>query len=100
MLEDQVFHALSDPHRRLLLERLLRRNGLALGELADDLGISRFAVMKHLRVLEAANLLLSEKVGRMRLHYLNVVPLRQVERQWMRQFTDSDVRPKQRTDTA
>jgi len=95
-----VFHALADPHRRLMLERLLARNGRTLGELADDVGISRFAVMKHLRVLEAANLLLTEKVGRVKLHYLNAAPLRRVEQEWIRRFTRADAVPARRDDTA
>src|SRR6266536_2349390 len=74
---DDVFRALADPSRRLLLDSLFIDDGQTLGELSARLpSMTRFGVMKHLRLLEAANLVLTRKVGREKLHYLNPVPIR------------------------
>ena len=83
---DAVFVALADEHRRLLLERLRRRNGQSLSRLCDGLQISRQAVTKHLGVLEEAGLVVAQKRGRERLHYLNPVPIHAVAMRWLRQF--------------
>lgn len=83
---DTVFEALADDHRRALLDRLRKRNGQTLSELCAGQGISRQAVSKHLRVLEEANLVLSARQGRERLHFLNPVPIHAVAMRWLRQF--------------
>src|SRR5260370_17771720 len=75
--EDDVFRALADPSRRLLLDSLFDEDGQTLGELSARLPeMTRFGVMKHLRILEAAGLVTSRKAGRERLHYPNPVPIR------------------------
>lgn len=83
---DAVFVALADEHRRLLLERLKRRNGQSLSRLCEGLPITRQAVTKHLAALEEANLVLTQKKGRERLHFLNPVPIHAVAMRWLRQF--------------
>ena len=81
-----VFGALADEHRRLILDRLRRRNGQTLAELCEGQEITRQAVTKHLKVLEEADLVLSKRDGRRRLHYLNPVPIHAVAMRWLRQF--------------
>lgn len=83
---EAVFSALADPSRRLILMRLQTRNGQTLGQLGEGLPITRQAVTKHIKLLEAANLVLSEKSGRERLHFLNPVPLRAVAIRWLERF--------------
>src|SRR6478735_72279 len=78
MDDDAVFKALADPTRRHLLDRLHERDGRTLSELESELEMSRFGVMKHLRVLEAAGLVVALRSGREKLHYLNPVPIRLV----------------------
>jgi uncharacterized protein YndB with AHSA1/START domain/DNA-binding transcriptional ArsR family regulator len=85
-MDDAVFRALGDPTRRALLDRLYERQGQSLGELEREFAMSRFGVMKHLRVLEDAGLVVSRKVGRERLHYLNAVPIREVHDRWIGKF--------------
>jgi uncharacterized protein YndB with AHSA1/START domain/DNA-binding transcriptional ArsR family regulator len=86
-VDDEVFRALADPSRRTLLDRLFERDGQTLGDLESALpSMSRFGVMKHLRVLEAANLVTSRKVGRERHHYLNPVPIRQLHDRWLDRY--------------
>ena len=86
-MDDEVFRALADPSRRTLLDRLFERDGQTLGELETALpGMTRFGVMKHLRVLETANLVTSRKVGRERHHYLNPVPIRRIHDRWLDRF--------------
>lgn len=80
---DAVFKALSDPTRRQLLDTLRDRGGLTLTELEEGLGMTRFGVMKHLRVLEAANLVVTRREGRFKYHYLNALPLQEVADRWM-----------------
>ncbi|MDP1793751.1 MAG: helix-turn-helix domain-containing protein, partial [Acidimicrobiales bacterium] len=73
--DDLVFKALSDPSRRLLLDRLFEQDGRTLINLKAELPhLTRFGVMKHLKVLEEANLIITDKVGREKLHYLNPIP--------------------------
>ena len=85
--DDASFRALADPSRRVLLDRLFERDGQALGELTAALPqMSRIAVMKHLRVLEQAGLVVSHRSGRMRLHYLNPVPIRRIHDRWLDKF--------------
>jgi DNA-binding transcriptional ArsR family regulator len=83
---DEVFKALGDPTRRLLLDRLFERDGRTLGELEAGLEMSRFGVMKHLRVLEAAGLVLTRRRGREKLHFLNPVPIRLVHDRWVSKY--------------
>src|SRR5438874_2088380 len=75
---DGVFKSLADPNRRKLLDRLFRRDGQTLGELCERLAMTRFGVMKHLRVLEEAGLVVTRRAGREKLHYLNPAPNRLV----------------------
>ena len=85
--DDASFRALADPSRRVLLDRLYERDGQALGELQTALPqMSRIAVMKHLRILEAAGLVVSHRSGRRRLHYLNPVPIRRIHDRWLDKF--------------
>jgi DNA-binding transcriptional ArsR family regulator len=88
MDDDRVFKALADPTRRALLDRLLERDGQTLTDLAPRLQMTRFGVMKHLRVLEEAGLVVSRKAGRTRLHYLNPVPIRQIHDRWIGKYTE------------
>jgi uncharacterized protein YndB with AHSA1/START domain/DNA-binding transcriptional ArsR family regulator len=84
---EEVFRALGDPHRRLLLDRLFERDGQTLGELCALLGdMTRFGVMKHLRVLEEAGLVTTRKIGREKLHYLNPVPIRLIHDRWISKY--------------
>jgi len=85
--DDALFRALADPSRRLLLDRLFERDGQTLGELEKALPqMTRIAVMKHLRVLERAELVVSHRSGRRRLHYLNPVPIRRIHDRWLDKF--------------
>lgn len=83
---DAVFVALADEHRRLILDQLRQRNGQTLTELCEGHDISRQAVTKHLRILEEADLILAQKRGRTRLHYLNPVPIHAVAMRWLKPF--------------
>jgi uncharacterized protein YndB with AHSA1/START domain/DNA-binding transcriptional ArsR family regulator len=85
-MDDAVFKALADPHRRLLLDRLFERDGQSLVELQAVLPMTRFGVMKHLRVLEEADLVTTRKVGREKLHYLNPVPIRLIHDRWISRY--------------
>jgi uncharacterized protein YndB with AHSA1/START domain/DNA-binding transcriptional ArsR family regulator len=83
---DEVFKALADPTRRLLLDRLHTVNGQTLGELCNDLGMARQSATQHLAVLEAANLISTVRRGREKLHYLNAVPLHEIQERWIDKF--------------
>ena len=83
---DEVFKALADSGRRELLDRLFADNGQTLSELCEDMGMSRQAVTKHLAILEAANLVVSVRVGRAKLHYLNPVPNQEIQGRWIGKF--------------
>jgi DNA-binding transcriptional ArsR family regulator len=83
---DAVFAALADEHRRVLLERLKRKNGQPLTRLCQGLPISRQAVTKHLVALEEASLIVTQRRGREKLHFLNPVPIHAVAMRWLRQF--------------
>jgi len=86
-MDDEVFRALADAGRRTLLDRLFERDGQTLGELETALPrMTRFGVMKHLRVLEAAGLVTSRRVGRERHHYLNPVPIRRIHDRWLDRY--------------
>lgn len=80
---DAVFKALSDPTRRRLLDTLRDKGGLTLTELESGLGMTRFGVMKHLKVLEAASLVVTRRQGRFKHHYLNALPIQEVADRWM-----------------
>ena len=86
--DDRVFKALADPSRRALLDRLFARDGRTLGELESGLEMTRFGVMKHLRVLEDAGLVVTQRSGREKLHFLNAVPIRLVHDRWIDKFTE------------
>jgi DNA-binding transcriptional ArsR family regulator len=86
--DDRVFKALADPTRRLLLDLLFERDGRTLTELESGLAMTRFGVMKHLRLLAEAGLVVSRKAGRTRLHYLNPVPIRQIHDRWIDKYTE------------
>ena len=81
--DDLVFKALADPTRRFLLDRLYKRDGRTLTELESVLEMTRFGVMKHLRVLEEANLVVTRKSGRFKYHYLNALPIQEVADRWI-----------------
>ncbi|MGA6947414.1 MAG: helix-turn-helix domain-containing protein [Solirubrobacterales bacterium] len=85
---DEVFKALGDPTRRELLDRLYERDGQTLSALESRLPMSRFGVMKHLRVLEDARLVVTRRRGREKLHYLNPVPIRLVYERWVSKYAE------------
>jgi len=84
---DAVFKALADPTRRRLLDMLFRRDGQTLGQLEHRLAMTRFGVMKHLRVLEEARLVVTRRRGREKLHFLNAVPIRQIHDRWIDKYS-------------
>jgi DNA-binding transcriptional ArsR family regulator len=81
-----VFKALADPTRRGLLDELFKRDGQSLSALENGLPMTRFGVMKHLKVLEEANLVVTRRRGREKLHYLNPVPIQQVYERWVSKY--------------
>ena len=83
---DQVFKALSDPGRRKLLDRLYAKRGLTMGELCEEMDMTRQAVAQHLAVLEAANLISTVWRGREKHHYLNPVPIHEIYDRWVKKF--------------
>ena len=83
---DKVFKALADPGRRLLLDRLHADNGQTLGQLCERMEMTRQAVTKHLKVLEAASLVVPIWRGREKLHYLNPVPIHEIAERWIGKF--------------
>src|SRR4051794_23190583 len=89
--DDRVFKALADPTRRHLLDRLFERDGRTLTELESELEMTRFGVMKHLRALEDANLVVTRRAGREKLHYLNPVPIREIHNRWIDKYTERRV---------
>jgi DNA-binding transcriptional ArsR family regulator len=89
--EDLVFKALGDASRRFLLDQLFTRDGQTLGELEAELEMTRFGVMKHLRVLEQAGLVVSRRSGREKLHYLNAVPIRLIHDRWIDKYTERQI---------
>ncbi|MFL6028853.1 MAG: ArsR/SmtB family transcription factor [Gaiellaceae bacterium] len=86
--DDRVFKALGDPTRRFLLDRLFQRDGRTLSELESELEMTRFGAMKHLRVLEEAGLVVTQRAGREKLHYLNPVPIRLIHDRWIDKYTE------------
>jgi DNA-binding transcriptional ArsR family regulator len=89
--DDRVFRALADPTRRHLLDRLFERDGRTLRELEEDLEMTRFGVMKHLRVLEDAGLVVTRRRGREKLHFLNPVPIRLIHDRWIDKYRERHV---------
>src|SRR5262249_16385895 len=86
MSMDTVFRALADPARRRLLDRLFTRNGQTLSELCEKFDMTRQAVTKHLPILEEANLVVTQRLGREKLHYLNPVPIHEIAERWIGKF--------------
>jgi DNA-binding transcriptional ArsR family regulator len=89
--DDRVFKALADPTRRFLLDRLFARDGRTLTELESELEMTRFGVMKHLRLLEEAGLVVTRRAGREKLHFLNPVPIRLIHDRWIDKYTERHV---------
>jgi DNA-binding transcriptional ArsR family regulator len=92
MSMDAVFRALADPNRRLLLDRLRTHNGQSLNEMCEGLDMTRQAVTKHLAILEAANLVVTVKQGREKLHYLNPIPINEIAERWIGKYEHTRVR--------
>jgi DNA-binding transcriptional ArsR family regulator len=86
--DDRVFKALANPTRRRLLDRLFERDGCTLTELEAGVELTRFGVMKHLRVLEEAGLIVTRRSGREKLHFLNPVPIRMIYNRWIDKYTE------------
>ena len=86
MAMDDVFRAIGDPTRRRLLDELFKRDGQTLGALERRLPMTRFGVMKHLRVLEQAGLVVTKRRGREKLHFLNAIPIRRVHDRWVSKY--------------
>ena len=85
---DEVFRALADPTRRALLDELFRSDGQSLSALEERFSMTRFGVMKHLKLLEDAGLVVTRKHGREKLHYLNPVPIRLVHDRWVSKYAE------------
>jgi DNA-binding transcriptional ArsR family regulator len=89
--DDRVFKALADPTRRFLLDQLFAREGQTLTELESAVEMTRYGVMKHLKVLEEAGLVVVRRSGREKLHFLNAVPIREVHDRWIDKYTERHV---------
>ena len=89
--DDAVFKALADTTRRFLLDLLFERDGRTLTELESELEMTRFGVMKHLKVLEEAGLVVARKEGREKRHFLNAVPIRLIHDRWIDKYTERRV---------
>jgi DNA-binding transcriptional ArsR family regulator len=88
MDDDGIFKALADPTRRLLLDLLFQRDGRTLKDLQGGVAMSRFGVMKHLKVLEDADLVVTRRLGREKLHFLNAVPIRAIHDRWINKYSE------------
>jgi DNA-binding transcriptional ArsR family regulator len=86
MSADKVFKALADPTRRHLLDQLRRKNGQTLGEMCERLEMARQSATQHLDILEGANLVTTLRRGREKLHYLNPVPIHDIQERWIEKF--------------
>jgi DNA-binding transcriptional ArsR family regulator len=84
--DDHVFRALADPTRRHLLDQLFERDGRTLSELESEVDMTRFGVMKHLRVLEEAGVVVTRRSGREKLHFLNPVPIQLIYDRWIDKY--------------
>ncbi len=89
--DDLVFRALADPTRRFLLDRLFERDGRTLSELESEVAMTRFGVMKHLRLLEDAGLVVTRRSGREKLHFLNPAPIRLIHDRWIDKYAERHV---------
>ena len=89
--DDLVFKALADPTRRILLDLLFQRDGRTLKELESGLAMTRFGVMKHLKLLEDAGLVVTRRSGREKLHFLNPVPIGQIHDRWIGKYRERQV---------
>jgi len=89
--DDLVFKALGDASRRFLLDLLHKRDGQTLGELEWELEMTRFGVMKHLKVLEEAGLVITRREGREKLHFLNAVPIRLIHDRWIDKYKEREL---------
>src|SRR5476651_242985 len=85
---DAVFKALADPTRRALLDELFRADGQSLSSLEEHFAMTRFGVMKHLKLLEEAGLVVCKRRGREKLHFLNPVPIRLVHDRWVSKYAE------------
>ena len=85
---DAVFRALADPTRRSLLDELFTQDGQTLSALEQRLPMTRFGVMKHLKVLEQAGLVTTKRRGREKLHFLNAVPIRLIHDRWVSKYSE------------
>src|SRR5471032_2360525 len=101
---DEVFRAMADPTRRQLLDELFREDGQTLSALEARFDITRFGVMKHLKLLEEAGLVVTKRRGREKLHFLNPVPIRLVHDRWVSKYAEpwtaalSDLKQRLETD--
>jgi DNA-binding transcriptional ArsR family regulator len=89
--DNVVFKALADPTRRFLLDLLFEREGRTLTELESQVDMTRIGVMKHLRLLEEAGLVVTRRSGREKLHFLNPVPIRLIHDRWIDKYTERHV---------
>jgi len=89
--DNLVFKALADPTRRFLLDLLFQREGRTLSELEREVEMTRIGVMKHLRVLEEAGLVITQRSGREKLHFLNPLPIRLIHDRWINKYTERQV---------
>ena len=89
---DALFKAIADPSRRRLLDLLYEHDGRTLGELCEHLAMARQSVTQHLGLLEAANLVTTQRRGREKLHFLNPVPLQDIYERWIRKFEEPRLR--------
>jgi len=87
-VDDDVFKALADPTRRRLLDKLFKKDGQTLSALEARLPMTRFGVMKHLRVFEEAGLVVTRRCGREKLHFLNPVPIRLIHDRWVSKYAE------------
>ena len=85
---DRLFHALAHETRRKILDLVRDKPGQGVGELAQAFDVSRIAVMNHLAVLEAADLIVSQRDGRTRRLYLNAAPMQMIRERWMDDFSE------------
>ena len=86
--DNRVFKALADPTRRFLLDLLFERDGRTLTELEAEVDMTRIGVMKHLRLLEGAGLVLTRRSGREKFHFLNPVPIRLIHDRWIDKYSE------------
>ena len=89
--DDLVFKALADPSRRALLDLLHGRDGQTLSELEAEIEMTRFGVMKHLKLLEQAGLIVTRRAGREKLHFLNAIPIRLIHDRWISKYKEREL---------